>query len=218
MLAEMLHKITSPPIINQQEDSIIWPHDKKGFSVKSMYEFLTAGSIPNHYLKSFIWNPHIPPKICFFSWEASLNKILTLDNLKKRGHQLPNCCYMCSNHEESPSHLLLQCPYARTIWFEIMPLSSWCWTTPRDLLHLAYCWSRPGLSTTGKHIWQFIPAAIIWSIWTERNARAFEGKAKPTNRMVIEIKYMICFWAKHSSTDFHYTTAQSILNWDSLFL
>ena len=29
-----------------------------------------------------IWNPVIPPKIGFFAWEASLGKVLTLDQLK----------------------------------------------------------------------------------------------------------------------------------------
>ena len=40
-----------------------------------------AGLFPHR----LIWNPSVPPKVCFFAWEASWGKVLTMDQLKKRG-------------------------------------------------------------------------------------------------------------------------------------
>ncbi|RVX02398.1 hypothetical protein CK203_028385 [Vitis vinifera] len=35
------------------------------------------------------------------SWEASWGRVLTLDNLQKRGQPLANRCYMCKQEGES---------------------------------------------------------------------------------------------------------------------
>lgn len=43
-------------------------------------------------------------------------KILTQDNLKRRGFQLPNRCILCKVEEESIDHLFIHCPFARHLW------------------------------------------------------------------------------------------------------
>ncbi|RVW32848.1 hypothetical protein CK203_107201 [Vitis vinifera] len=47
------------------------------------------------------------PKVSFFTWEASWGKVLTLDQVKKRGQALANRCYFCQAEEESIDHHLL---------------------------------------------------------------------------------------------------------------
>ena len=42
-----------------------------------------------------------PPRISLFAWEATWAKILTLDQLKKRGWRIPNSCYLCKEEETS---------------------------------------------------------------------------------------------------------------------
>lgn len=41
----------------------------------------------------------------FFAWE----KVLTLDNVKKRGKALANRCFLCGKEEETIDHLLVHC-------------------------------------------------------------------------------------------------------------
>ncbi|RVW82101.1 hypothetical protein CK203_052493 [Vitis vinifera] len=37
-----------------------------------------------------IWRSSVPPKVAFFAWEASWEKVLTLDQLQRKGHYLTN--------------------------------------------------------------------------------------------------------------------------------
>ena len=62
-----------------------------------------------------IWNPVIPPRMGFFAWEASRGKMLTLNQLKRRGRPLANRCFLCEEDEEEINHLLLHCKKARML-------------------------------------------------------------------------------------------------------
>jgi hypothetical protein len=56
-----------------------------------------------------IWKTKAPLKVAFFAWSVALEKILTLDNLRKRHVIVINRCCMCKRHGESVDHLLLHC-------------------------------------------------------------------------------------------------------------
>lgn len=58
------------------------------------------------------WNKLVLPRVVVFCCVSRLNKILTVDNLKKRGHILVNWCPLCLAVEESPHHLLIHCNFA----------------------------------------------------------------------------------------------------------
>jgi hypothetical protein len=53
--------------------------------------------------------------VAFFVWTAALGKILTHDNLLRRGIVVVEWCVMCKKHGESVDHLLLHCDVARVV-------------------------------------------------------------------------------------------------------
>ena len=57
-----------------------------------------------------------PLRLVCFAWEASWGKVLTLDQLKRRGRILANRCFLCEEEEETVEHLLVLCPKARMLW------------------------------------------------------------------------------------------------------
>ena len=63
-----------------------------------------------------IWNPVIPPKIGFFTWEAFWDKVLTLDQLNRRGKVLANRCFLCEEDEETINHLLVHYKKVKMPW------------------------------------------------------------------------------------------------------
>jgi hypothetical protein len=65
------------------EDKITWCLGKLGFSVKSLYKSSKCLQIPVPF--KFLWKTKLPHKIKVFLWLALKNKILTKDNLKKKG-------------------------------------------------------------------------------------------------------------------------------------
>jgi len=66
------------------EDKICWiPARRKSFAVKSYYKVLSS-PIQSSFLWKSIWKVKGPPRVAFFVWTATLGKILTLDNLRKK--------------------------------------------------------------------------------------------------------------------------------------
>ena len=58
----------------------------------------------------------MPPKVAFFAWEASWGKVLTQEQLQRRGFSLANRCFLCLSEEETMDHLLLHCIKTRVLW------------------------------------------------------------------------------------------------------
>ena len=50
--------------------------------------------------------------LLLFLWTAAWGRILTHDNLMRRGFSLVSCCCMCQCRGETVAHLLLHCDFA----------------------------------------------------------------------------------------------------------
>ncbi|RVW96427.1 hypothetical protein CK203_029768 [Vitis vinifera] len=70
---------------SMEDDSVKWRQGRNGmFRVKEAYRLLDK---PNAtvFPARRIWVDRVPTKVCFFAWEATWGKVLTLDRLQKRG-------------------------------------------------------------------------------------------------------------------------------------
>ena len=105
-----------------------WRESKNGkFSVRSLYCSYTRVS-KNPFPWDMIWRSWAPMRVSFFVWEASWSRILSLDQLKRRGWNIPNrCYYLCKEEEETTNHLLLFCGKARMLWSLIYSLFGVQW-------------------------------------------------------------------------------------------
>ena len=62
-----------------KEDKVCWVDTKsETFSIKSLYASLETGRVVQ-FPSSVAWNAWVPPKVCFFAWEATWGKTLTLN-------------------------------------------------------------------------------------------------------------------------------------------
>lgn len=59
-----------------------------------------------------IWYGPVPTKSQFFTWAATLGKILTIDNLWRKGMHVLKVCTLCYKDCESVSRMLLHCLFA----------------------------------------------------------------------------------------------------------
>ena len=117
-----------PLVLNRDvEDVLSWMYSKNdSFSVRSLYRSLTKAS-NDPFPWSIIWRSWAPMRVSFFTWKASWNKILTIDQLKRRGWNMPNRCYLRKVEEETSDHLILFCKKASMLWSLVFSLFDVQW-------------------------------------------------------------------------------------------
>ena len=75
--------------LHAQSDTLVWNHNRVGGSAtkKSVYEYIVLTSQPPlvNSIHSLIWTSSLPTKIGCFIWLVMENKILTWDNLQRKG-------------------------------------------------------------------------------------------------------------------------------------
>jgi len=102
-----LVNLMSEVTLSEEEDQIIWAYSSSGkYSVQSLYAVVNFRGISPVFISS-IWKLHIPPRVQFFLWLLSKNKLLTRDNLAKRRTVNDNTCLLCSE-KESINHLIFE--------------------------------------------------------------------------------------------------------------
>jgi hypothetical protein len=134
-----------------------------------------------------IWKAKTELKCHFFAWTLLHNKILTSNNLQKRGWPSNPYCSLCNLSPETVTHLCKDCPFAEEVWSMI--------------LSLADLWFLDGISKTGTlHTWwlrlrmlcskqsrKSFDGLLIyfwWSLWLERNNRIFKSQQRTTEQVV----------------------------------
>jgi hypothetical protein len=173
-LTSFMDLIYGYPLRRTGEDHLSWERPSKHvFAVKRYYKALLNS--PNVLFPwKLIWKSKTPPRVAFFSWTAALGKVLTTDNLRKRGFILQDWCCMCKQSGESVDHLFLHCTVATDLWSMVFGMFGVQWVMPHTVLDLFHGWlGKFGRYDTIK-VWKMIPHSLIWCLWRERNARHFE--------------------------------------------
>ncbi|CAI0440264.1 unnamed protein product, partial [Linum tenue] len=158
---------------------VLWKQEANSkFSVKSLYTELVGSHSREieEFPAKIVWIPWIPSKICFFTWLVYHNRVLSLDNLKRRGLYLANRCVLCKKDEESVQHLLVDCDFVRRIWILMYGRRSRTPSLNGAIAHVLANW----VSADGDGIEKWFDVCILhsvwWAVWLERNQRTFEDK------------------------------------------
>ena len=164
------------------EDKIIFKGSRNdGFSVKIMYRVLDCSPQVVFPSRS-IWNPVIPPRWGFFAWEASWGRVLTLDQLQRRGRALANRCFLCEEKEENINHLLLHCKKAKMLWDLVLSIVGTSWVFPNSVIQMLLSWQGAPVGKKRKIIWMAAPVCLFWTVWHKRNLLVFKDKATSDQR------------------------------------
>ena len=87
--------------------------------MKSFYRAL-AGHFAIYFPWRAIWRVKAPRRVSFFLWSAAWGKILTCDNLMRRGFAMAGWCCMCRSVGETRPHLLIHCVMASDLWHLVL--------------------------------------------------------------------------------------------------
>jgi hypothetical protein len=110
-------------------------------------------------------------ELVFFAWTAALGRILTMDNLRKRGLIVVDWCNMCKRSGESIDHLLLHCDVTRALWSVLFSLFDVKWVMNGRVIGLLACWKGQRGNKMVLEVWRMAPLSLMWTIWRERNFR-----------------------------------------------
>ena len=207
-----LQFIHNKKIRPSQEDRLLLKESNTdGFSVRLMYSKLVY-SPPLDFPGRSIWNPIVPPKVGFFAWEASWGKVLTLDQLKRRGIPLANRCFLCEEKEETIDHLLIHCSRAKMLWDLVLAITDTNWVFPRTVCQCLLTWQSASVGKKRKKVWMAAPLCLFWTLWLERNRVVFENEAPSAHRMKSFFLFTLWAWAKVYSGD-NLDTLVGFLSW-----
>ncbi len=161
-------------------DVINWRWSSSGgFTVSSAYLFLVFDGVEDRSTRH-LWPLKIPLSIKIFVWLAARNRLLTADQLSRRGWAGPSVCTLSMAHAERLDHILFDCPFARTIWIWLLSsFPSSCQRllqAPGDLIR-RWMRARSVLPASVLGSFDFLFTAVCWEIWTERNRRIFDGSS-----------------------------------------
>lgn len=187
-LWEAIHEVH----INIEEvDKIRWRWTSDGeYSTKSAYLAQFHGSFAKLKL-SPVWKAKTEPKCRFFAWTLLHNKILTANNLQKRGWNNDPICKLCKREPETVGHLAKDCIFTKSCWSW---LSSWynLSSLPKlDQCSSVYGWWRKcrlKVEKTARKEFDGLCIYFWWEIWKERNRRIFHGLEKSEREVANFVK------------------------------
>ena len=131
----------------------------------------------------------------FFAWEVWWGKVLTMEQLRKRGFQMASRCPLCGRAKENLDHLLLHCHSIWSLWGGIISIPSLSWACPCSAKELLEGWSCSTLRKKTKKLWIVAPFCLFWAIWRERNKIVFDNVDFSFFRLKTSFISMFVYWA-----------------------
>ena len=99
---------------------------------------------------------------------------------------------MCKVVEETGYHILLHCPKASLLWQLVFALFQVQWVMHSSVRGVLLSWNSCSVDKKRKKAWKVAPLCIFWSIWKERNGRAFEDRE--SSDQTIQSSFLYIFW------------------------
>jgi hypothetical protein len=82
----------------------------------AIYRLLKAKGQQNDPASSFIWKNAMPPRVQMFFWLLLKGRIQCRSNLFRKHIVDSPACLICDADQETPDHLIFQCPIAAQFW------------------------------------------------------------------------------------------------------
>ncbi|XP_039068433.1 uncharacterized protein LOC120214662 [Hibiscus syriacus] len=145
--------------------------------------------VPWHKL---VWFSLHIPKHSMITWMALLDRLPTKDRLHRIGLTNDCSCLLCNSEVETRDHLFLLCPTAVSLWERIFSFSGLHFTGYlwEEFLEMASSnWKGKSLLST---VMKIALNALVYLLWEERNRRLYQGRTRPANELLKNIKSIVC--------------------------
>lgn len=194
MVAE-LNRCYSYVSLSSDPDELAWVQNCDSLSVSNCYSnllwlrrlFFDPGVMFFQWEK--VWIHGLPSKVSFLLWLIVRDRVLTHNNLQRRGFSIVSQCLLCHNASEDVDHLFCNCEFTREVW-DYFSLNLNGFSVRERIAN----WSTFGLTQHGRLLRSFLPHAICWCLWVERNQRCFEERGRSLQQVFSVIKETVWGW------------------------
>lgn len=84
-------------------------------------------------------------------------------------------------------NLFLHCQWERDIWTFLLSRLNIAWAFPRSVSDIFLGWGASSKGGIADVIWCYLPEAIYWMVWKERNHRIFNGIGISSGRLCLRL-------------------------------
>jgi hypothetical protein len=155
------------------DDQITWTRSADGnYSAKSAYLMQFDGGVESS-LPATVWHVWALIRCKVFLWFMRQNRVWTADRLLAWEWLNEYFCPLRCRNLETFEHLILECPFSRSVWTEV---SLWASLPSFDPLHWTPSWGVAdwfhkvaGAAGSAKYKGaRSLAVLICWSLWKER--------------------------------------------------
>jgi hypothetical protein len=130
--------------------------------------------------------PFAPLRFKVFGWLALRGRCWSADRMARHGLACHLTCPLCGIEDETLNHILLQCRYARAIWFRFLQRRLWEHLTPLADSVIIDWWpdAEQRLQPKERKSFNSLVLLVTRSIWLQRNARIFDRADMPAHTLL----------------------------------
>jgi hypothetical protein len=195
-------------------DELRWKPCKDGVFTSRSYYYALIDRRGVRFPWKSIWRVKAPPRVAFFVWTATWGRILTCDNLMRRGYTMAGWCCMCCCDGETVDHLLLHCSAVQKLWNYVFLTFRVHWVLPRQVADLLFRWHN-WFGKHHSHIWNLIPLCLMWTVWQERNLRTFEDLSSSPDQLLGTFVPSLFDWSRIWGFTTAVTVTEFVDSWHS---
>jgi len=183
----------------ETQDSISWKWTTDGtYTSSSAYRAQFLGSYRGHKT-SLIWSAKAENKCKLFAWVLIQNKLLTADNLARRGWPHQPSCSLCNGPMESGLHMCLSCPFAQEVWIQVLAWENL--TLPQQIDPTSFSSIEEWWGETEalfpkdrRRMYNGVVIYTLWNIWKERNRKIFEHSSLTPLQVAGRVTESLCLY------------------------
>ncbi|CAL1393885.1 unnamed protein product [Linum trigynum] len=161
-----------------------------------MYRSMCSEKFPgiSNFPHKAVWRAQVPSKICYFLWLVYHNRILTQDNLMRRGWNIASRCTLCEADIETTNHLFRECRFNNSIWSSFMQVLKVFGPHADEMQNVIHSWPTEDPSAWLERFIHLFLHAFTWELWKERNGRMFNDEKHSWQSIFHKIGRTLLSW------------------------
>jgi len=136
----------------------------------------------------FVWRNFAPPRVKFFGWLLTKNRIHCRTSLVLKNILQNSVCEICREADESADHMFSVCNFVHDFWHRI----GW---NPDGIAPVTELWQTQAPLRIHEDVAQPIILLCCWEIWKHRNEVVFRSLEPSVDRLVAACKESARSWS-----------------------